>query len=397
VNDAAVVGRVLREYHARGIDPAALRRVGGAVQSGMVTYLVNPDGAAPWVVRACRADAPVPIHVSGSPATMQDWLVSRASTLDCLEASDYPAPRVVRTRSGDPVGMDGMWLTLATTFVEGPLIRPTLPQLGMLGAALGRLHALEVAGDGAGRTEGEAAAGPGRGVAAAPGAGVAGVPGRAAGAPGRAAWYPEKAIPATLGRLDAVAALIPDDWQPLYAQFRRTARTVRQSLGALPRGVVHGDAWPGNAVQSGPDTVTLIDWETAGLGLPVLDLGNCLIESLLDAEPLAGARSSAGGQSSGGGPAAWLVEPDEGRVAAVAGGYASRRVLGAAERDLLPEAVRFGACYAGAIHLYQALAEGVSGTSMDARLERLRNRVAVSEAVARLATPHVAGGPETVR
>jgi len=92
VNDAAVVGRVLREYHARGIDPAALRRVGGAVQSGMVTYLVNPDGAAPWVVRACRADAPVPIHMSGSPMTMQDWLMSRASTLDCLEASGYPAP-----------------------------------------------------------------------------------------------------------------------------------------------------------------------------------------------------------------------------------------------------------------------------------------------------------------
>jgi Ser/Thr protein kinase RdoA (MazF antagonist) len=407
VNDAAVVGRVLREYHARGIDPAALRRVGGAVQSGMVTYLVNPDGAAPWVVRACRADAPVPIHVSGSRATMQDWLMSRASTLDCLEGSGYPAPRVVRTRSGDPVGMDGMWLTLATTFVEGPLLRPTLAQLGMLGAALGRLHALEVAGDGAGAPEGEAgrgpAGGPGRGGAGVPGVDVAGGPGRAAGGPGRAAWYPEEAIPATLGRLDAVATLIPDDWQPLYAQFRSTARAVRQSLGALPRGVVHGRAWPGNAVQSGPDTVTLIDWETGGLGLPVLDLGNCLIESLLDAEPSAGARSSTGGPSSAGvpssagGPAAWLVEPDEGRVAAVARGYASRRVLGAAERALLPEAVRFGACYAGAIHLYQALAERVSGTSMDARLERLRNRVAVSEAVARLAAPHVAGGAETVR
>lgn len=107
MNDAAVVGRVLREYHARGVDPAALRRVGGAVQSGIVTYLVHPDGAGPWVVRACRADAPVPIHVSGAPATMEDWLLSRASTLDCLELLGYPAPRVVRTRSGDPVGMDG--------------------------------------------------------------------------------------------------------------------------------------------------------------------------------------------------------------------------------------------------------------------------------------------------
>ena len=68
-----------------------------------------------------------------------------------------------------------------------------------------------------------------------------------------------------------------------------------------------------------------------------------------------------------------------------------------AERALLPEAVRFASCYTGAIHLYQALAEGLSGASMDARMERLRNRVAVSEAVARLAAPYLAGGAETVR
>jgi Ser/Thr protein kinase RdoA (MazF antagonist) len=297
--------------------------------------------------------------------------MSRAATLDCLEAAGYPAPRVVRTRPGDPVGTDGMWLTLATTLVEGPVIRPSLAQLRMLGMALGRLHALDVAG---GAVEGGS-----RDVAGA-------VPGRGGeGRAGRASWYPEAAIPATLARLDAVGALVPDDWHSLYAQFGRTARAVQQSLGELPRGVVHGDAWPGNAVQTGPGSVTLIDWETSGLGLPVLDLGHCLIESLLDAQPSAD------------GPAAWLVEPDEDRVGAVAAGYASQRRLGEAELALLPEAVRFGACYVGAIHLYRALAEGVSGTSMDARLERLRNRVAVSEAVARLAAPHLTDGAETIR
>jgi Ser/Thr protein kinase RdoA (MazF antagonist) len=359
VNDAAVVGRVLREYHARGIDPAALRRVGGSVHAATVTYLVRPDGTRPWVVQACREDAPVSAPMSGSGATtMRDWLLSRASTLDGLEAAGYPAPRVIRTRSGDPVGMDGIWLTLATTFVEGPVIRPSLEQLRMLGAALGRLHAVDVAG---------------------------GTGGDVAGGPGRARWYPEEAIPATLARLDAVEALVPGGWQDLHAQLCRTARAVQRGLGGLPRGVVHGDAWPGNAVQSSPDAITLIDWETGGLGLPVLDLGNCLIESLLDSGP------------SGEEPGAWLVEPDEGRVAAVAGGYSGERLLGTAERALLPEAVRFASCYIGAIHLYQALAEGLSGASMDARMERLRNRVAVSEAVARLAAPYLAGGAETVR
>ena len=379
MNDAAVVGRVLREYHARGIDPISLRRAAGSVASGIVTYLVSADRAGragvgpwsvPWVVRACRADVPVPIHISAPRETMLDWLMTRASTLDWLEARGYPAPRIIRTRSGDAIGMDGIWLTLATTFVDGALIRPSLAQLRMLGGALGRLHALEV-GVGAG-------AGPGE-----------------PGVPGHSSWYPEDAIAATMARLDAIEALVPDEWQPLYQRCRSTARAVGQRLGGLPRGVVHGDAWPGNAVQSTPDTVTLIDWETSGLGLPVLDLGNCLIESLLDSQP-AGVGSRAG-PAAGTGSGAWLVEPDEDRVAAVARGYALERVPGTAERAILPDAVRFGACYIGAIHLYQALAEGVSGASMDARLERLRNRMAVSDAVASQAAPYLAGGAETVR
>jgi Ser/Thr protein kinase RdoA (MazF antagonist) len=348
VNDAAIVGRVLREYHLRGIEPSALRRIGGAVASGVVTYLVGPGESAPWLVRACREDAPVPVQVSGVTAwTMLDWLMAQAGTLDRLEAAGYPAPRLIRTHSGDPVGLDGTWLTLATSFVEGPVIRPSLAQLRMLGAALGRLHALEVVAE-----------------------------------PGHASWHPEAAIPATLARLGAVEALVPEELRDLHAQLRQTALTVQAGLSSLPRGMVHGDAWPGNAVQTGPDTVTLIDWETGGLGRPVLDLGSCLIESLLDAQP------------SGPGPAAWLVEPHEDRIAAVARGYASQRVVGAAERALLPAAIRFGACYVGAIQLHQALVEGVRGASMEARLERLRNRVSVSEAVARLAAPHLAGDTE---
>jgi Ser/Thr protein kinase RdoA (MazF antagonist) len=265
------------------------------------------------------------------------------------------------------------------------VIRPSLAQLRMLGEALGRLHALDVAGE------------PGDGAAGERGGGLV-------GEPGRASWYPEVAIPATLARLDAVEALVPEQLRDLYAQFRQTALTVQAGLSSLPRGMVHGDAWPGNAVQSGPDTVTLIDWETGGLGLPVLDLGTCLIESLLDAQPSGSGAAVPGPGVSGpvasepgvprSRPAAWLVEPDEDRIAAVAQGYASQRVVGAAERALLPAAVRFGACYVGAIHLHQALAEGVRGASMEARLQRLRNRVSVSEAVANLAVPHLAGGTE---
>ena len=203
--------------------------------------------------------------------------------------------------------------------------------------------------------------------------------------PGRALWYPEDAIPVTLARLDRVAGLVPPDWQEMYRLFRETMLAVQSAVGRLPDGLVHGDAWAANAVQTGPAQVILIDWECGGLGIPVLDLGNCLLECLLDAVP------------SGAGPAAWNVQPAEDRIAAVAAGYQSHRVLSAGEQAVLLPAIRFGAAYVGAIHFEQALAEGVQGAAMDARLERLRNRLAVSGTVARLAARHLAGDGKPVR
>jgi Ser/Thr protein kinase RdoA (MazF antagonist) len=341
VNDAAVVGRILREYHHRGIEPGAIRRAAGTVRGECVSYRISPGDAPPWLVRACHVDAPVPVQFRSAAPTMLDWLVTVGGTLACLEEGGYRAPRVIRTWSDDLVGLDGTWLTLATTYVDGAMLRPSLPQLRMLGAALGELHALDLV------------------------------------VPGQAAWNPDAAIPATLARLDAIGPRVPDDWQAMYAQFRRTALEIEGGLGGLPRGVVHGDAWPGNAVQTGAGTVTLTDWETGGLGLPVVDLGSCLLESLLDPQPHpAGLRAG-------------HVQPDEDRIAAVAGGYSAHRSLSAGERALLPEAIRFGAAYLGAIHFEQALAGGVRGASMDARLGRLRNRLAVSPVVAEMAARHL--------
>ncbi len=240
MGDAAVAKRILREYHQRGIDPGSFRRLAGSVHGSSVSYLVTAADGQRLVVRACRADAPVPVQFRRSSRTTPlDWLVTRAATLAYLEQGGYPAPRAVRTRSGDMVGLDGVWLTLATSYVEGAVLRPSVPQLRMLGAALGRLHSLGgfgVAGD--------------AGVAV--DAGVAGVAGAGVAVPGRALWHPEEAIPVTLARLDRVAGLVPPDWQEMYRQFRETVLAVRSAVGSLPAGVVHGDAWAANAVQTGP-------------------------------------------------------------------------------------------------------------------------------------------------
>jgi len=140
---------------------------------------------------------------------------------------------------------------------------------------------------------------------------------------------------------------------------------------------VQGDAWPGNAVVTPDGRAALIDWENGGLGLPVVDLGNCLLESHLDPGLPAGQ------------PAAWLIQPDPRRIAAVLDGYTRWRQLDDSERKILPDGIRFATAYIGAIHFERALIDGVRGATMDARLARLRNRIAVSQAVADLAAQYL--------
>jgi len=206
LTDAAVVGRILREYHQAGIRPSGVRRLTGSVCGARVSYWFGeprtPEGPG-LVVRAFRTDVPLAGQFRGGrPEAVTDWLRSRAATLDWLAEHAYPAPRVIRTRSGDLVGLAGIWATLATTYVTGTPLRPGTGQLRLLGEALGRLHALGEAGGGA--------------------------------ATGRAAWDPETAIPAALGRLEAVESLAPADWRPLLDQFRAVLLAVRQRAPALP-------------------------------------------------------------------------------------------------------------------------------------------------------------------
>ena len=340
MTDAAVVGRILREYR---LGPASVRRYHGSVSGTEVGYRMRqPDGDV-VLVRAYRCDVLLAPYLRGcGTESITDWLQGRAATLDWLAAQGYPAPRVVATREGDPIGVAGAWLTWATTYIPGLALLPGGGGFELLGEALGRLHAL----------------GPAAGV-------------------GLASWHPTAAVPAALARLDAVAPMLPGEWRPLHAQFRRTLLAVGQAAPSLPMAVVHCDAWPGNAVVTGDAEVTLIDWEYGGVGLPVLDLGQCLLECHFDPGLPPGQ------------PGAWHIEPDPGRIGAVLDGYTRWRRLDDAEREVLAEGIRFGPAYAGAIHFERALIDGVGGTTMDARLARLRNWIAVSQDVADLAARHL--------
>jgi Ser/Thr protein kinase RdoA (MazF antagonist) len=350
VTDAAVVGRILRDYR---LGTAVVRRRYGSVSGARVGYELDRPGGDAVLVRAYRADVPLAPYLRGSgTASVADWLLGRAATLDWLASRGYPAPRVVATRSGDPVGVEGAWLTWATSYIAGRMLPRGGRLTGLLGAALGRLHAL-----------------------GAPEEAVPGAPGRRH--PGLATWHPATAIPAALRRLGAVAPLLPADWRPLHARFRAALVAVREAAPGLPAAVVHGDAWPGSAVVAAGGEVVLTGWEDAGLGLPLLDLGQCLLECHLD-PGLPAARHET-----------WQIEPDPGRIAAVLDGYTRWRPVIDAERDALADGIRFGAACAGAIHFERALIDGVHGPTMDARPGCLRNRIAVSQDIADLAARHL--------
>jgi Ser/Thr protein kinase RdoA (MazF antagonist) len=346
VTDVAVIGRLLDEYHERSVPPASIEILAGSEHEGRISYKLRRTDGSAQVVRALRAEGVVPVEMRGPfTETVQDWLVGRARTLAVLAKAGYESPRPVLTRTGELIAVAGPWLGWATTYVPGSVLTPTREQLRALGATLGRLHQVIAGGHGASLSP----------------------------------RHPAVAVPMTLARLDQVADKVPAEWVSMCSTFRQTALSVDAAASSVPETIVHADAWARNAVEppGGSGRATLIDWEMSGLGLAVLDLGNCLMECHLNS-----AASSLD-------PEAWLIAPDEDRVAATAAGYAAIRTLTTAELELLPDAVRFATAVVGAIHLDLALAEGVGGPTMDARLARLENRLAIADEVAAMAVPYL--------
>ena len=229
MTDAAVVGRLLDEYHERWVPASAVRVLAGSEHQASVTYRVTvPDGST-QIIRAFRADEPVPVHgrdVGGH--NVAEWLIGRARTLALLADAAYPAPRPVRTRTGELIGVAGPWLSWATTFADGPVVAPTPGQLRQIGAALGHLHS----------------------VAALPGGDRIGD-----GPPGLASRHPAVAGPASLARLESVASRVPASWQPMYAAFHASLEQLAAVAGHVPEAIVHGDIWARNVVQSAPSRV----------------------------------------------------------------------------------------------------------------------------------------------
>jgi Ser/Thr protein kinase RdoA (MazF antagonist) len=272
----------------------------------------------------CRVDL-----AGRPPATLRalagderEWMLGQAAALDFVEARGFRAPRVIRTAAGEPVAVHGAWTGLLLTYVEGAEAGFAPAALEALARHAAELHTL----------------------------------------PADPAMPPSRLTPVEpLPELpDAIR--VPAVARPLH---RSAMETMRRMAGwrRLPAAMLHGDCWPANAVRGPDGGLTMVDWEGAGWGPPILELGYLLVGAHL------------------GGPQLPELRPDPERIAAVMRGYAGVRRPTAEELDWLPDAVRWDI----AMRASGAFTAGQERWLDDLWLRKSVSRHAASGEIARIA------------
>ena len=129
------------EARLRAFEQAQTPQPDEALQS--VIYLLEHQYELPRQNLSLR----YPDHVYEFSDTQQTrwalFLPGRAALLQYLETCDYPAPRVVCTRTGETLAFHGPWCALVTRERGMPRATPTHAHMQALGDALGRLPRLE--------------------------------------------------------------------------------------------------------------------------------------------------------------------------------------------------------------------------------------------------------------
>jgi Ser/Thr protein kinase RdoA (MazF antagonist) len=263
-------------------------------QGWKAVYRVERADGPDWVVRAFPPpdDDHPPVSVT-----------SLAALLTWLERQAYPAERVVKAADQSSVTQHGDWQVLITTFLHG-IQQHWSPASGVfqtkdqvadatpvaygvevyqaLGAALGRLHTYQT----------EAALPP-------------------------AGMLPSRELSWVAGLLADVQGVPPQ----LQAQYEHLVATIQAtSYGEdLPFTVIHNDPNLDNVVVTSAGEVLLIDWESAGLGPAVIDVG-VILSNCFDKH---------------------AARIQFAAIEALVDGYCQYRRLSPAELDYLPAAIRF--------------------------------------------------------
>ncbi|HZR40803.1 MAG TPA: phosphotransferase [Ktedonobacteraceae bacterium] len=326
-----------------GKQPIALHLIHRNFPPEKRLYRIDFANKRSWILRAYHrsfVDNGIFRWFSHYPS-LSEWLQTQANTLTYLAQHGYPVPHIVPTRTGKLIGLYQDWYILTAIFVEGDA-RDTSPEkMHALGASLGYLHTMPLPE----------------------------TPSLTSSI-GISWWEPHAAIPLSLDQLHSVADHIPAEWREAHAAFTRTFQYFQQH-SQLARTIIHADCWAENGIQTQEHEATLIDWECAGLGIAITDLGSLLLHCHFDQRDLLEHQK-------------WPeYQPDPRRIAAVVNGYRRWRQLPPDELDALLDAIRFSIAWRG---LWFFL-NGVSHGWLEGLQQALRRQwrwYAITEEIARL-------------
>jgi Ser/Thr protein kinase RdoA (MazF antagonist) len=217
-----------------------------------------------------------------------DSFTHTARLLDWLTQHEYPAPSVRVTIDQQRVGVIDGWAITILSYVDGSVLgTSSADDLGDLAQTVGRLHSLHV--------DNQSLFAQARG-------------------------HPNN-IATAAQQLASYGANVPPAFQALATNLHASMRALQHLPQQLC--ITHGDCWYQNAIKTSAGQVTLIDWDNAGVGLPLLDLGNLLLTAHFDlSQPL-------------------VLEPHEATIKAMMHGYQQQRQIVAAERACIADAMRF--------------------------------------------------------
>lgn len=264
--------------------------------SGKYIYQVSLANGTLWILRVVE---------DSSKATF----VELVHLLLFFEQENYPTERVVFTIEQTAVVTVGDWHLLMTTFLVGTPLEYAPPTFSLLGAIVGRLHALKPS---------------------------------LTYVPPRASMLPANELAFARQQLDAVASRVTHPYITQYDLLEKALLSIDRGM-RLPTTLIHNDCHPANALVTAPGHVILLDWEGAGMGPAILDVGFLLVncDGKAPWEPL----------STG------SFHPNEELLQAVLEGYCQYHQLTTDELDYLPDAIRFRSLVFGAGSFASAIAQ----------------------------------------
>ena len=206
-----------------------------------------------------------------------------------LQQKDYPAAQIIPADAGAPIFEVDGWRLLLTSYADGFPVQPDIPTFKRVGALLGRLHTVFMAGE-------------------------------LSRLPAAERTFAQQ-VGQTREKLESVRDRLPEAHAPLWRAVE-AALAQMQACDDLPDVLIHNDFHLTNIINTSANELKVIDWDGAGRGPAVADLGFLL--SAAHPRPQDGEST----------------RPNPERIEAIVTGYGQHRRLSAGELACLPDAVR---------------------------------------------------------